>query len=187
MARLFEKISKDQWMKDMADGTVLTSEQYTAYEAIYESIVKPYRGSSESAGYDFFAPEAFTLKPGETIKIATGIKAQMNSGEYLDLRPRSGQGFKYRIQLDNTTGIIDADYYNNSGNEGHIFIKITNDSIVPSDLSGDNLNAFISKKTLSVPAGEGFAQGIFLNFLTTDDDAATVTRTGGLGSTSASA
>ena len=86
----------------------------------------------------------------------------------LKIYPRSGLGFKFRLQLNNTVGIIDSDYFG-SDNEGHIFIKITNDS---------NEN-----KTLSLKAGEGFAQGIFLPFgITTDDDADGV-RNGGFGST----
>ena len=86
----------------------------------------------------------------------------------LHLYPRSGLGFKYRLQLNNTVGIIDSDYYN-SDNEGHIFAKITNDSN--------------EGKTLELKAGEGFMQGIFLEYGITQDDEADGVRTGGFGST----
>ena len=87
----------------------------------------------------------------------------------LHIYPRSGLGFRYRLQLDNTVGIIDSDYYD-SDNEGHILIKVTNDSK--------------SGKTLSLNPWDGFAQGIFLEYgITVDDDAQGV-RNGGFGSTS---
>ena len=86
----------------------------------------------------------------------------------LKIYPRSGLGFKYRLQLNNTVGIIDSDYFN-SDNEGHIFIKITNDSK--------------EGKTVQVQGGTGFAQGIFLEYGITVDDDATAVRNGGMGST----
>ena len=86
----------------------------------------------------------------------------------LSLYPRSGLGFKYRLQLNNTVGIIDSDYYY-SDNEGHIFAKLTNDSN--------------EGKALSLNAGDGFMQGIFLPYGITEDDAADGTRNGGFGST----
>ena len=146
----FEKVSKEQfvcsWEFDGVDA-----------ESVYNEITLPKRATSGSAGYDFFAPLDFELKPGETIKIPTGIRAWMEEGWVLKLYPRSGLGFKYRLQLNNTVGIIDSDYYN-SDNEGHIFIKITNDSN--------------EGKILSLKKGEGFAQGIFLEFgITLDDEA----------------
>ena len=123
-----------------------------------------------SAGYDFFAPAEFTLKPGETVKIPTGIRVEMQPEWVLKCYPRSGLGFKYRLQLNNTVGIIDSDYFY-SDNEGHIFSKITNDS---------NEN-----KTLTIPADTGFMQGIFVEYGITVDDDATEIRNGGFGSTTA--
>ena len=75
----------------------------------------------------FLLPVDVTLKPGETIKIPTRIRVSMEENWVLHLYPRSGLGFKYRLQLNNTVGIIDSDYFH-SDNEGHIFAKITNDS-----------------------------------------------------------
>lgn len=135
---------------------------------IYESIKMPRRATSGSAGYDIFSPVDFTLKPGETLKMPTGIRCRIDDGWVLKIYPRSGLGFKFRLQLNNTVGIIDSDYYN-SDNEGHIFIKITNDSN--------------EEKTVQVKAGTGFAQGIFVEYgITVDDDACEI-RNGGLGST----
>ena len=156
---LFEKVSESQFESAWEMGS---------WQEVYKNIKLPKRATSGSAGYDFYAPLGFELAPGETIKIPTGIRAKIEDGWVLKIYPRSGLGFKYRIQLNNTVGIIDSDYYN-SDNEGHIFIKITNDSN--------------EGKTLSLKQGEGFAQGIFLEYGITYDDDADGIRNGGFGST----
>ena len=161
----FEKVSPGQFRKDF-------TEAFPEYEkdadAIYNAIRLPQRATKGSAGYDYFSPVSFTLKPGETIKIPTGIRARMEEGWVLCNFPRSGQGFKFRLQLNNTVGIIDSDYYD-SDNEGHIMAKLTNDSN--------------EGKVLTGRAGEGFLQGIFVPFGITQDDEADAVRTGGFGST----
>lgn len=129
----------------------------------------PRRATAGSAGYDFFLPCPLHLAPGETAKIPTGVRAFMENGWVLQLYPRSGLGFSYRLQLNNTVGIVDSDYYF-SDNEGHIFIKITNDSN--------------EGKVLNLQAGDAFAQGIFVPFGITEDDNAVAARNGGFGSTS---
>lgn len=157
----FEKVSFNEFRKafDLSENEV---------RAIYDNIKIPVRATEGSAGYDFSSPVSFELKAGETAKIPTGIRARIDNGWVLAVFPRSGLGFKFRLQLDNTVGIIDADYYN-SDNEGHIFIKVTNCSY--------------EDKTVSVSAGDGFAQGIFLPFGITEDDEVTEKRNGGFGST----
>lgn len=155
----FEKISLEQFAKDFGKNS----------QQIYDEIKLPKRATKGSAGYDFFAPQGFSLKPGETIKVATGIRAKMEEGWVLNIYPRSGLGFKFRLQLDNTVGIIDSDYYNSS-NQGHIMIKITNNSL--------------EGKTVEVEKGTAFAQGIFLEYGITVDDEAEGIRDGGFGSTS---
>lgn len=144
--------------------------QYTQAEAqkMYEALQLPKRATKGSAGYDFYAPFSFSLAPSQTIKIPTGIRVEMEEDWVLKLYPRSGLGFKYRLQMNNTVGIIDSDYFY-SDNEGHIFVKLTNDSN--------------EGKTVEIAAGTGFAQGIFLEYgITVDDDAEGV-RNGGFGST----
>ena len=126
----------------------------------------PRRATAGSAGYDFFTPAAFHLEPGECVRIPTGVRARIDEGWVLMIFPRSGLGFKYRLQLNNTVGVVDSDYFG-ARNEGHIFIKLTN--------AGD--------RPLSVGAGEAFAQGVFLPFGLTLDDSAGGERTGGFGST----
>lgn len=137
------------------------------YTSVYEGIKFPKRATIGSAGYDFFAPKDFTLKAGKEITVPTGIRCEMAEGYVLMIFPRSGLGFKYRLTLNNTVGIIDSDYFY-SENEGHIMIRMTNCS---------------KDKTVEVKSGEGFAQGVFLPFGITEDDDASGIRNGGFGST----
>ena len=121
----FQKVSWEQFLEGWKDAFPNTEEE--KIREIYDGIRLPRRATAGSAGSDFFSPVDFELKPGETLKMPTGIRAWMEPDWVLKIYPRSGLGFKYRLQLNNTVGIIDSDYYN-SDNEGNIFIKITNDS-----------------------------------------------------------
>lgn len=161
----FHKVSEKQFTMDWCNATGCS---VSDAKAVYQKIRMPRRATVGSAGYDFFAPEAFSLVPHETILIPTGVRVEISDGWVLQLYPRSGLGFKYRLQMDNTVGIIDSDYYF-AENEGHIFVKMT--------------NCNRQGRTLAVSAGEGFAQGIFLPFGITEDDDADGQRVGGFGST----
>lgn len=163
----FHKVSLEQFTKDWEDSFGAISEGEIMQ--IYESVMLPRRATSGSAGYDFFSPVGFSLLPGETIKIPTGIRVEMEEDWVLKCYPRSGLGFKYRLQLNNTVGIIDSDYFY-SDNEGHIFSKITNDSN--------------EGRNVEIEAGDGFMQGIFVEYGITVDDDVTEVRNGGFGSTS---
>ena len=160
IAAKFEFVSKEQYLKDFEF-------KEDACE-VYSKLKRPHRATAMSAGYDFYSPFDFHLEPGMTIKIPTGIRAKMPEDYVLMIYPRSGLGFKYRLQLNNTVGVIDSDYYN-ALNEGHIMIKITNDSN--------------EGKALDIKAGEGFAQGIFMQYGIVEDDDAKDIRVGGFGST----
>lgn len=149
----FYKVSKTEFLK-------------SGGEEEYLNVSLPKRATSGSAGYDFFAPKGYTLLPGETVKIPTGIRVKIDDGWVLTIFPRSSLGFKYKLRLDNTVGIIDSDYYY-AENEGHIFIKLTN--------CGD--------KPLTIEKGKAFAQGVFLEYGVTYDDDSDGVRTGGFGST----
>ena len=164
---ILEKVSKDQFINDMK-ATFGTKYDYQQLSDYYDLLNPPTRATKGSAGYDFESPISFELKPGETITIPTGIRVKINDGWVLKLYPRSGLGFKFRVQMNNTVGIIDSDYYN-SDNEGHIFCKITNDTN--------------EDKTVSVNKGTGFCQGIFVEYGITFDDDVTDERNGGFGST----
>lgn len=162
----FHKVSIEQftkdWMDTFSDVTIENAKK------IYETITLPKRATTGSAGYDFYSPLSFTLTPGESIKIPTGICVEMDENWVLKCYPRSGLGFKFRLQMNNTVGIIDSDYFN-SDNEGHIFAKLTNDSN--------------EGKTVELQAGTGFMQGIFVEYGITVDDEVEEIRNGGFGST----
>jgi dUTP pyrophosphatase len=162
----FHKVSLEQFTKDWID-TFSDSNEQMARET-YDTIKLPKRATTGSAGYDFYSPLKVMLKPNETIKIPTGIRVEMEDNWVLKCYPRSGLGFKFRLQMNNTVGIIDSDYFH-SDNEGHIFAKITNDTN--------------EGKTVEIEAGTGFMQGIFVEYGITIDDDVEDKRNGGFGST----
>lgn len=143
MKRYFEKISFEQFSKDIKND-----------KELYESYNIPKRQTKYAAGYDFEAIEDFVLKPGEIKKIPTGIKADMMDDEVLLLIVRSGMGFKYNVRLCNQVGVTDKDYYNNSDNEGHMFIALQNHG----------------EKDYVVKKGDRICQGMFVKYLTVDDE-----------------
>ncbi len=114
--RKFEVISINQFNKDFKDT-----------DTKYDDIIIPKRSTKFSAGYDFYMPYDLTIKKDEIVLIPTGIKAMLNSDEFLGIYIRSSLGFKYNLRMCNQVGIIDSDYYNNTSNEGHIFVKLKNE------------------------------------------------------------
>ena len=164
----FEKVSYEQFyaaVKDQFYADMWTGEEI---QQAYDNIVIPQRATSGSCGFDFKAPFGFMIPIGTSMKIPTGIRVRIDEGWWLGCLPRSSLGFKYRAQLDNTVGVIDSDYYY-SDNEGHIFIKLTNDSK--------------EGKMVDIHPGDGFVQAIFIPYgITYSDDVQTV-RNGGMGST----
>lgn len=103
------------------------------------------------------------LKP---VLVPTGIKAYMQEDEYLQLTNRSSNPLKHFLVLPNGVGVVDADYYNNEANEGHIYFQF--------------INFGLSDKVIK--KGERIGQGIFLPFLKADGDETMTTRSGGFGS-----
>jgi dUTP pyrophosphatase len=154
----------------------------------------PCRSTMQSAGYDFRIPYDLKVKAGETYIVGTGVKWNSEDSKlerkseiisrdgvtawcqghspiktkqvYLALYPRSSYGFNYGFQLLNTTGIIDADYYSNPKNDGHIMV------------------GFTTTKDMELIAGEKFCQGIITPYFICEDEVTpTSVRTGGTGST----
>lgn len=168
----FSKVSFEQFKKDMMACATHPfndiDEEDTYYREMYESIKLPVRATAGSAGHDFVSPIDFILMPGETIKFATGVRCEMNEDWVLMIYPRSSLGFKYRLQLDNGTGIIDSDFAF-ADNEGDIHMKLTNDSR--------------DGKIVQIRAGDKIAQSVFVQYGVTIDDNAKGERNGGLGST----
>ena len=141
--RDFEKISFEQFKKDIKDDIEL-----------YNEYSLPQRDSVYTAGYDIYLLEELTIKPGERKKVPTGIKSYFDKEEVLLLVVRSSMGFKYNIRLCNQVGVIDADYYNNKDNEGHIWLMIQNEG----------------EEEYNFKKGEAIAQGLFMKYLTTKSD-----------------
>ena len=154
----FYKVSYEQFQTGMEKEDV---------KDIYDAIKLPRRATKGSAGYDFYTPIDIHLEPGETVKIPTGIRCEMNERWVLMIYPRSGLGFKYRLQLNNTVGVIDSDYYGNPDNDGHFMFAYYN---------------FFNEDVV-IKKGDVIGQVIFQKYLVTDDDNATGMRAGGFGST----
>ena len=176
----FEKVSYEQFFKDfvktfnlqatreLEDGTVKTVDLDSFIRPFYDLIKLPQRATNGSAGYDFYTPIDLNIVPNTTVKIPTGIRCKMKKNYVLQIYPRSSLGFKYRFQPDNLVPIIDSDYYG-SDNEGHIFLKMTNDSR--------------EGKTLKLKRGDAFAQGIFNKYYLAKENKVHTKRNGGFGST----
>ena len=164
----FERVSEERFINDLKKCFPERSIDRKKAKEIYESIRLPKRATAGSAGYDICTPVEISLKPGESVKIPTGIRVKMREDYCLFIMPRSGLGSKFRFQLNNTTGVIDSDYYY-SDNEGHIFVPMINDSR--------------EEKTVRLEAGAAFVQSVFCRFGITEDDDATAERNGGFGST----
>lgn len=133
-----------------------------------KNIQLPVRKTAKSAGYDLEAAEDMLIKAGQYGVIATGLKAYMQDDEYLGIHIRSSLAFKKHLNLINSQGVIDADYYNNPDNEGHIMIGLVN----------------FGTKDVFIQKGMRIAQAIFYKFLTTDNEIKHDNiRQGGFGST----
>lgn len=164
----FSKVSDFQFIDDfykLYEKIPITPETGETITDIYENINLPKRADKGSAGYDFYAPFDFTIMPGETFTIPTGIRCKMRKDYVLFIVPRSSLGFKYQMALVNTVGVIDSSYFE-ADNQGHIMAKLKNNG----------------EKELNIKAGERFAQGIFIPYGITIDDNPKGKRTGGIGS-----
>lgn len=128
----------------------------------------PERKTEYSAGYDIAIIEDIVVAPGKIVIAKTGIKAYMQKDEVLKIYPRSSLSIKYSLTLANNVGIIDADYYSNESNDGHIGVALRN----------------IGVEKVILKKGERVAQGIFEKYLIcpTEKTVKTV-RNGGHGST----
>lgn len=184
----FEKVSWEQFKKDTEKILLPYVKKHSHHpfsdfagdellKEVYDNITLPRRSTKSSAGYDFYCPFSnIPLYAGESVIIPTGIKMELIPQAFLALYPRSSYGFKYKMRLDNTVGIVDADYYNNKDNEGHIMIKICCEKEEPKFNLG--------RPFVTLDRGTKFAQGIITYYGTTcDDDPCDNERTGGIGST----
>ncbi len=132
-----------------------------------KNIILPSRKTKFSAGYDIATAENIILLPQQVTLIPTGIKAYMQTDEYLGVHIRSSIAIKQKLTLINNVGVIDADYYNNVENEGHIMIPVYN----------------YNQSSVTIEKDTRIAQGIFYRYLLASDDKAENIRIGGIGST----
>ena len=127
----------------------------------------PERSTKNAAGYDFYNFEEVTIEPGEIKYVKTGVKAKFPDNIALLLLNRSSNPKKKGLELANGVGLVDADYYNNSDNEGEIAFAFKNTKTEP----------------VTLQPGEKLGQGMFVSFFLSQDDSVENERTGGFGST----
>lgn len=161
----FEKVSYEQWEKDCLkfNPNMTVIDCCTAYDMIQ----LPDSSTASSAGHDFHIPFDVKFIPGEKKLIPTGIRWITQGGAdnhtVLIICPRSGLGTKFGMRLNNTIGIIDADYCQ-ADNEGHIMAMIEVD------------------KECELYMNDKFIQGVIIPFIHCGNES-TNQRTGGFGST----
>lgn len=134
-------------------------------ENLYRSL--PQRSTAQSAGYDFFNPQKTVLEPGEIAYVKTGIKAKFPKNCALLLLNRSSNPKKKGLVLANGIGLVDADYYGNSDNDGEIAFAFMNITMSP----------------ITIEAGDKLGQGVFIEYKFVTNDNAEGERSGGFGST----
>lgn len=166
---IFEKVSFKQFKSDVEKlfGNLYNQEEI---EEIYSSIRLPERATKGSAGYDFFLPMTINFRKDVPVTIPTGIRVKfVTDGWYLGCYPKSGLGFKYGMELSNTIGVVDFDYFF-SDNEGHIMARVKMTDIKPDEI-------------IRLNSGSKFFQGIASHYGLVLEDNATAIRNGGFGST----
>ena len=165
----FGKVSFEEFERSIRSQTDAVTEE--AIIDMYNDIKLPKRATTGSAGYDIYSPIWVSLERGESIRIPTGIRCEMDDGWVLTIYPRSGLGTKYRFVPDNLVPVVDGDYAF-SDNEGHIWLMMTYHGHEESE-----------NGTLEINRGDAIAQAIFLPYGVTKNDNATGIRNGGFGST----
>ncbi len=131
-------------------------------------LLLPMRQTPGSAGYDLFAYDRCVVAKGAVQLIQTGVRVLLENGEFLAIFARSSLAVKHYLILANGVGVVDADYYGNADNFGHIMIPLVN----------------LGQHDVIIERGERIAQGIFMPFMTIQNESFVKRlRTGGFGST----
>lgn len=171
----FEIVTIDEWNRCLSHFATSGKQRemlfWQQYNSDYSTLKVPRRATKYSAGYDFFLPCDIVIHPGEVITIPTGIK--WNAGlekdcKFLAIYPRSSLGRDYCLREPNIVSIIDADYYGNETNEGHIMINLKNEG---------------TNGEVKLHRGDAYAQGIIQMYFLAEEEPVTAVRTGGFGST----
>lgn len=150
-------------------GRLVLSRQFDNQEAIQQALISALPMILDQRKLTFEQMKELTKNIGTKLTlIPTGVKAKLAENEFLQLSLRSSIPMSSYIVLANSPGIIDADYYNNESNEGHIFFQVMN----------------LSPFDITILAGERIGQGIILDYKKAENDSEVRSkRAGGFGST----
>lgn len=155
----FERIGLEEALKQTESAIGGTPNRHTI-KYVLDYLPLPKRGTKKSAGYDFRSPFDIVAKKGDTIKVPLFVKVvDMPENVVLLIFNRSGLSLNKGLRIDNSVGIIDSDY------DYGIMFQAT------------------ATKDITIVQGDRICQGIFVPFLTVDDDDASGERSGGFGST----
>lgn len=160
----FQKVSFDRFFEDVLSVMPYVTQE-EAHEA-YQQIKLPKRATQLSAGHDIYTPFDIQLGSGQDFRFPTGIRCKMNYDVVMLIAPRSSIGIKKNLMLNNTLGVIDADYYQAS-NEGEIWMALHN----------------YGSKPVHIDANDRVAQAVFVPYGVADVQIVFAARTNGIGST----
>jgi dUTP pyrophosphatase len=92
------------------------------YTKVGDTYYEPYIGSACAAGADLKAVKDYTIYPGETVKVGTGIAVEIPDNYFGAIFARSGLATKKGLRPANCVGVVDSDY------RGEIIVALHNDS-----------------------------------------------------------
>lgn len=79
-------------------------------EATHSGFIMPTKGTELAGAFDLYMPTAGETSAGPVKLVGLGFKSAIPPGHVALLLPRSSTGAKHGVELNNTCGVIDADY-----------------------------------------------------------------------------
>ena len=154
----------------LKEVTTLSINKIREYMGIAESVITipcevgegikiPSYAHETDAGMDIYSPSEYTIGPGETVIIPTGIKAAIPEGYALLIQPRSGQSAKTKLRVANTPGLIDSGYRDEIG----VIVENIEPPFKDIDYEFDNngeihIKSILHGEAYTIAEGQRFAQ-----------------------------
>lgn len=121
-------------------------------EICREDAKLPAYATNGSAAMDIYSPAEYTIEPGQTIIIPTGIKVAIPHGYALLIHPRSGLSSRTKMRIPNSLGLIDEDYHEEIG----IIVENTDQKVKDTDMyDGNNYFELVKEYGASITIGKG--------------------------------
>lgn len=121
-------------------------------EICREDAKLPTYATNGSAAMDIYSPAEYTIEPGQTIIIPTGIKVAIPHGYALLIHPRSGLSSRTKMRIPNSLGLIDEDYHEEIG----VIVENTDQKVKDADMyDGNNYLELVKEYGASITIGKG--------------------------------